>query len=216
MAEKLTTLAKRLRPFILGQMTDVAGSGAWSIIAGLEINKIIRLPLTGAAVFYDKTGANLTTALGLLNAGEIVMAHGPCTLTGDFTIPAGCSLICLDRAMITIAGQITLENGALIYNVHVAETANDADNIYGVVGPASGEAYILYCDISAIQSGAGNAYAIGATRGLTTNNGDLIVRHSRLYGSSVSGDGYAGRSIKGRIYSRHNDYYGSTDRWVLS
>lgn len=216
MAEKLTTLAKRLRPFILGQIFDAAGSGSLQIIAGLEINKIIRLPLTGAAVFYDKTGANLTTALGLLNAGEIVMVHGPCTLTGDFTVPAGCSLICLDRDMITVSGQITLEDGALIYNIHVTETANDANTIYGVLGPQTGEAHILYCDISAVQSGAGNAYAIGATRGLSVNNGDLIVRHSKLYGSSTSGDGYAGRSVRGRIYSRHNDYYGSTDRWVLT
>jgi len=182
-----------------------------------NLNRIFHFPINDdPPTQYTKTAANLTTALGLAVTGEIIQIHGPCTLTGDFAIPEGVALICLGRQNITIAGQVTIEDGGLLYNMRVAETANDANAIYGVLGPTTGEAYILYCDISAIQSGAGNAYAIGATRGLILNNGDLIVRHSKLYGSSTSGSGYAGRSLRGRIYSRHNDYYGSTDRWVTT
>ena len=207
MPQSLSRLIMHLKPYWLD---DAAA------VAGIELNKIILFPLAGPAVFYDKDAAGLTAALGAAQAGEIVMIHGPCTLTDDFTVPSEVVLLALARHEITLAGTVYLGESSVIYNLAITATANDANDLYGVVGPTAGTGYIYYCDISAVQSGAGNAYAIGATRGLTTNNGDLVIRHSKLHGESTSGDGYAGRSTRGRIYSRHNDYYGSTDRWVQS
>lgn len=182
-----------------------------------NLNRIFHFPINdNPPTQYTKTAANLTTALGLATSGEIIQIHGPCTLAADFTIPAGVILMGLGRDNITLSGKVTGGDGAVIYNLYVTKTANDANAIYGVVGPTVGTFYIYYCDISAIQSGAGNAYAIGAVNGINIGNGNIIVRHSKLYGLSVGGSGYAGRSTAGVIYSRHNDYYGSTDRWVLT
>ena len=96
MAEKLTSLAKRLRPFIAGQISNMIASSI--ILSPNELNKIIYLPLTGAAVLYTKTAANLTTALAGSSDGEIVQINGPCTLAGDFSVPVGVVLRSMTRA----------------------------------------------------------------------------------------------------------------------
>ena len=207
MPQSLSNLIMHLKPYWL--------DGA-SAVMGIELNKIIHYPLVGSAVFYDKTAAGLTSALAAATAGEIVQIHGPCALTGNFTVPDGAGLIGMERDDIQITGYVTLGEGSLIYNTKVYYSASSAGAVYGVQGPTIGTAYIYYCDITAINSGAGNAYAIGAINGTTVDDGNIIIRHSKLYGSATGGgSGYAGRSINGKIYSRHNDYYGSTDRWAL-
>lgn len=227
MAEKLTTLAKRLRPFILGQVAAAAGAGGvmtegpgidlLGSAIGFGGDSILLYHVSGNPVTeYALTAAGLTAGLGVITSGEWLRINGACSLTGNFTLPAGCELKADSLDQVTIIGTVTLNDDSRITNLKIANVANDANVLYGVVGPQTGTAYILNCDISAIQSGAGNAYALGATRGLTINVGNIDVQYSKLYGSSVGGSGYDGRSTAGFIYSRHNRYSAGTARWVLS
>jgi hypothetical protein len=200
-----------LRKRVSDLETLEAGAATYPAGTTFNLNRIFLFPQSSAAPYqYEKTDSGLAAALALASVGEIVMIHGPATFTSAITIPGGVILVGVGRPKIIIANSVYLGVDSAIFNLDASATANDANPLYGVVGPLSDTAYIYYCDISAIQSGAGNAYAIGATRG-----GDIVVRHSTLYGSSVSGSGYCGRASSGFIYSRHNDYIGSTDRWVL-
>lgn len=212
MAEKLTTLAKRLRPFIISQAMAAASAGA--IVN--EINKIILFPSAAVpAIFYPKTAAGLTAALAAATATQEVRINGPCTLTGNFTIPAGVELRANPLYLTTIVGTISTGANSYMENLTIAAVANDANALYGVTGPATGSAYLVNCNISAIQSGAGNAYAVGAVNGSGIGNGNIYAENCYLSGSSVSGSGYAGRSTAGLIYSKWNDYNFTTDRWVM-
>lgn len=208
MPQSLDNLIRHLKPYWL----DSAAA-----VTGIELNKIILFPsATTPAIFYSKTAAGLTAALLAVTAGSEVRINGPCTLTGDFTIPADTELRANPLFITTIIGTITTNPDSYIENCNIAAVANDANDLYGIIGPQTGTAYIRNCNISAIQSGAGNAYALGATRGLTINVGNIDVQYSKLYGSSVGGSGYDGRSTAGFIYSRHNRYSAGTARWVLS
>src|SRR5512139_1875432 len=188
--EKLTSLAKRLRPFILGYMSLSISSVYTAQILG-ELNRIIYFPITGAAILYTKTAANLATALAGCSSGEFVTIFGPCTLAGDFNIPEGAVLRAHEKYQTTIQGTITLGNGSRIKYLNITETANDAIAHYGVLNSQSGTSYIDECQVTVTQSGAGNAYAVGAINGLSTGDGAVMVNRSYLYGTSVSGSGYA-------------------------
>ena len=223
--EKLTSLAKRLRPFIAGQIGAIASSGAFvgegpgidivGFTVGLGGDTILKYDVGGLPVTeYAASAAGLAAGLAALVSGDILVVDYPGTISGDFTIPAGSMLTSHSRYQVTIVGQITLDEDASIYNLTVANVANSAAELYGVIGPVTGTAYILGCDISATQSGAGNAYAIGATRGASLNNGNISVQYSYLNGISVGGDGYAARSTRGIIEIWHGRAYGSTARYI--
>lgn len=206
MTQSLSYLIQRLKPYWLQ-----AGGAAF----GWEINKIIYLPIAGAAVTYDKTAANLTIALAGMAAGEIVQIHGPCTLADDFTIPADTCLMGIGPE-IELQGTITLGDGSIVYNLDIAAAANDANALYGVSGPTTGTAYLFDCKVTATQSGAGSAYAVGCVNGAYYGAGNVHVYRCRLNGVSVGGSGYAARSTYGEFKMWHGSAYGSTARWVTA
>ena len=227
MAERLTTLAKRLRPFIAGMVGNMASGGAFvtegpgiDIVGqtvGLGGDTILLYDSSGSPVAeYAASAAGLTAALGAATTGDIVIIDYPGTITGDFSIPATVMLTSHSRYQVTIVGQVTLNDDSTIYNLTVANQANSAAVIYGVVGPVTGSANIMLCDVSARQAGAGNAYAIGATRGASLNNGNLVVQDCYLFGDSTGGDGYAARSLRGKVEIWHSRAYGSTARYITS
>lgn len=229
MAEKLTTLAKRLRPFIQGQVGAISTTGALmqegpgiDLIGntiGLGGDTVLLYHIGGNPVTeYVLTYAGLTAALAVATTGEWVRINAACTITGDINIQAGVELQADSRAQVTIIGQVSMGTNSRLTRITVANAANSANALYGVVGPASGSAYLHDCDISAIQNGAGNAYAVGAINGTTTGNGHLYVDDCKLYGLSVSGDGYGGRSTRGNLYITGNTrgVYGSTDRFITT
>jgi hypothetical protein len=206
MPQSLDNLIRHLKPYWL----DSAAA-----IAGIELNKIILFPSTTTpAIFYSKTAAGLAAALIAVTAGSEVRINGPCTLTGDFEIPAGAELRANPLFITTIVGTITMNESSYMENLTIAAVANDANALYGVIGPQTGTAKIKKCHITATQSGAGNAYAIGATRGASSGNGNLDVKKSYLNGISVGGSGYAARSTRGKIDIWHGQAYGSTARYI--
>jgi hypothetical protein len=212
--EKLTSLAKRLRPFILGQM-DQSITSVYTAVILAELNRIIYFPIVGGAVLYTKTAANLAIALAGCSSGEWVTIFGPCTLAGDFNIPAGAVLRAHDQYQVTIQGTITLGNGSRIENLSIEKTANSAADIYGVLNSQSGTSYIKDCEVLVTQSGAGNAYALGAINGLSIGDGGVEVHDTFLSGTSVGGSGYAVRSTRGivKLWGTERNY-GSTARYV--
>ena len=153
-------------------------------------------------------------ALAAATSGDVVFLDKVGTITGDITVGPGIELRSRSRKENTLVGKITLDQDASINNLTVANVANSAAELYGVIGPVAGTAYILFCNVSATQSGAGNAYAIGATRGASLNNGNIKVQYSYLNGISVGGDGYAARSTRGIIEIWHGRAYGSTARYI--
>lgn len=208
MPQSLDNLIRHLKPYWL----DSAAA-----IAGIELNKIILFPSgTVPAVFYSKTAAGLTAALAAAASTQEVRINGPCTLTGNFIIPAGVELRANPLYLTTIIGTISTGANSYMENLTIAAVANDANALYGVTGPATGSAYLVNCNISAIQSGAGNAYAVGAINGTSSGNGNLYVDDCKLFGDSVGGMGYAGRSIAGYLYVTGNTRgaIGSTDRFT--
>lgn len=229
MAEKLTTLAKRLRPFIQGQVGAISTTGALmqegpgidliGNIIGLGGDTVLLYHTAGNPVTeYALTFAGISSALAIATTGEWVRINAACTISGDIDIPAGVELRADSMGQITVIGKITAGNNSKLTNITVANVANSANELYGVVGPTSGSAYLSNCDISAIQSGSGNAYAVGAINGLTANNGNIYCDDCKLYGSSVGGDGYGGRSTRGNLYITGNTrgVYGSTDRFTTT
>ena len=216
MPEKLTTNAKRLRPFILGYMEDVVASNVFNADILGELNKIIYFPIVGKAILYDKTAANLTTALAGCAAGEWVTIFGPCTLTGDFTIPASAELRAHDRHQVIIDGTITMNSASLIKYLTISKTANDATTIYGILNSQTGTSYIDECDITVTQSGAGDAYGVAAINGLSAGDGGVNIKRSLINGVSVSGSGYGIQSTRGIVKVWHSIVYGSTARYILT
>lgn len=229
MAEKLTTLAKRLRPFIIGQTTAVAVSGGYvgegpgidliGYLVGLGGDSVLRYHTGGDPVTeFPLTFAGLSAALATATTGEWIRINSPCTITGDIDVPIGVELRADSRGQVTIIGEVSLNSNSKLTKITVANAANSASALYGVVGPTSGSAYLSDCDISSIQSGSGNAYAIGAINGLVINNGNIYCDDCKLYGSSVGGSGYGGRSTRGYLYVTGNTrgVYGSTDRFITT
>jgi len=223
--EKLTTIARRLRPF-LAQMIEELQIGGGLVTEGPDIDvigkvvgrggdQIITFDTAGAPVAeYAPTSAGFDLALGA--TAPIVWLYGY-TISGDHTIPAGYHVIGNQRDTSILSGQITMGTGSSLTNLSVIRTANDANALIGVGGPGTGTGYIYGCKVACTQAGAGAAYAIAANGGLYLYQGDIHAARCELEATSVGGVGYCGLSSAGRIYSRWNktDVY-TTDRWLVS
>jgi len=223
--ERLTTLAKRLRPFFGGQIGAMAAAGALMDEGpGIDlIGKVIGFGGDTVLVYhtagnpvteYAFTAVGLAAALAAATSGEWVRINAAGSITGNFTVPAGVVLITDSQIQTTIIGTITLGAGAVIFNLNIAAVANDANALYGVLGSTGAVSYLFDCNVHATQSGAGNAYAVGAINGHAVGDGDVYVYRCRLHGISVGGSGYAARSTAGLFKMWHGSAYGSTARWV--
>lgn len=221
--EKLTTLARRLRPFFVFQME---ASLAALMEEGPDIDLVDKqIGRGGDTIITFDTGGNpvaeyAATSAGfdLANAdsGEITWLYG-FTVDGDHIIPAGRRVIGNQRDTSILSGLITMGAGSSLENLSVIRTANDATTLIGVGGPPSGVAYLRNVRVSVTQSGAGAAYAVAANAGLTIDNGDIHIHRSELEATSTGGAAYCGLSSYGRLYVWHSkaDIF-TTDRWLVS
>ena len=232
MAEKLTTLAKRLRPFILGHIQNVAASGGLvnegpgidlvGNYVGLGGDTILQYSASWIPVAeFAPTDAGLVSALAALASGDaLILPSGTIPLTSAHTLPDSTAIVGFGPKICTLdlsgGGTITLGNLSILYGITVNNTQSSANAIYGVLGPDTGAGYVINCDVTATQAGAGNAYAIGAINGITAADGGIYADDCYLYGSSVGGSGYAARSTHGiiRITGNTRGNYGSTDRYT--
>jgi|WetSurMetagenome_2_1015567.scaffolds.fasta_scaffold08917_2 hypothetical protein len=134
----------------------------------------------GGAVLreFAATDAGLDLASAAAAAGDLVLLP-LFTLAGNHTLTAGVHYAGSSRRGTILSGQITGAAGATLEHLSITRTANDANVLAALVGPAAGICYVTDCELAATQAGAGTGYAIAV------GNGDVYVYDSSLYGSTA-------------------------------
>ena len=191
MAYKPAELAAILRPFLLGDMAQVAS--AVSGAEGIAFDRPLLSRGDGTPIEeYD----TLALALAATTPGSTVWLP-PGTYHGNHTVPAHGRMVGFGRYATQLTGQITLGGeGTILHNISIPRTANDANTLIGVVGPASGTARMFNCGVRLTQSGAGDAYAVSHT-----GAGDLWIKGCMLLAETDGGTARAVyRSGPGNVY----------------
>jgi len=133
------------------------------------------------ALLLDYPGVivGLLAAAGASVAGDVIeMPAG--TIVGDFAVPAG--VILRGRGWQSILeGQLTLGAGAGAEHLKVFQDVDTADDIIGIIGPATGEATIRDVQVSLNQAGAGKAL------GLLSAGGTLRAYECEVWVSGATG-----------------------------
>lgn len=158
---------------------------------------------------YPTTSAGLDDASAAAVAPDIIFIPD-CLIPDDHTFVAGVHYVGLSRRGTVLSGQITLGVGTVLDNLSIIRTANNANDLIGVQGPATGQAYIQDCVVTCTQSGAGNAYAIN-----TPSGGGFETWMSDFWGTSIGGSGYAARSYDGLIYIYGGRCRGTADQFLV-
>jgi len=217
MAYKPAELAAILRPFLLSDIAQVAS--AVSGAEGIAFDKPLLSRGDGTPLEeYD----TLALALAAANSGNTIWLP-PGIYGGDHTIPTGVRVVGFGRFSTQLTGQITLGgDNTVLHNISIPRTANDANTLVGVVGPASGTARMFNCGIRLTQSGAGNAYGVvdgGGTATLTNVTVNVANATGAAYavyvasGGTINADdcellaetgsaGYAAYLVDGNFYQR--------------
>lgn len=198
----LTTLAKRLRPFLLAAVASSTQTvaQAWGGIMYIPING-------GTVEYFPVTQQGLTDAVAAALAGGVAyMIWIPtATLGGDHTVPASGGLVSMGNRTI-LTGKITGGgNNSYLRGMTVSRTASDGNDLIGVQAPTSGTMVLNECTILTTQSGAGNSYAVqGAAGNIDAWNSDLDGQ------ASGGGNGHAVKAGAGIVTLYHCVTNGST------
>jgi len=135
---------------------------------------------------FDADDDGLTAALAAMSNGDVVKLP-PCSISGDHVVPAGGALVGCSRENSILTGQVTLSDGAVLENLSIVRSVNNADDVYGVLLPTTGgTGYIYNCTISVTQAGAGKGIGILAFgRGfLGTSETEPGLVNCYVYGST--------------------------------
>ena len=181
--DKITDLAKELRPFLL--------SVATSVVRMAVGNKIILYHPLAEVSMFDVTSAGLDQAIAAAVSGDYIDVPGACTIDGDHTLPAG--VILGGRGGNAIfTGTITLGSGGGVRDVGVVCSGDG--NLTCVVGPDSGTAFIRDCFIY-VSSDDGTGI------GVQVGDGDISIVncHVQAFGL-VEGIGVNSGNGAGYVY----------------
>lgn len=174
----ITTLYKRLKPFLQSTvMAPSSLSSTWYRIWLIYGDGTIPSD-------YPVTSAGFESALNAASSGDIIRVFAA-TISGDFIVPAGVAVVG-DGEKTVFTGRLNLKSNSVLSNVSVTRTANSADDLIAIAGPATdgNTAYLFNVDASAVQSGAGDAV------GLLVQDGDVVSQVCTFTGTSTSGSGY--------------------------
>jgi hypothetical protein len=158
---------------------------------------------------YEFSTEGFNEASGDALAGDKIEIMGAGTITGALATAEEVHYYSNDAIIFT--GEITTAANTALHDFYMRRTADDSDNLIGVIGPEWGTCRMVHCDVQTKQSGAGNSYAISAERG-----GVFLVEDCSLEGTSVGGFGYAGRSLRGKIKMIGGRCAGSTDGFYIA
>ena len=173
-------------------------------------NRILRFSTARVEIVqYPGTATGMTNAIAQVETDDVYFMPNR-TIGGDYTLPADTDWIGIHRHRARLTGQITLGDDTAIINLTIERTADDGNDLKGVIAPSSGGGYIIACRISVTQAGAGGAYAVNVE-----SDGDIETEESHLLATSGSGSGYAVYHAEGGITGNSYQYggrgYGSTD-----
>lgn len=168
--------------WIRASMTQVAlppGSTAneWA-------NIILIRAATATSAVFPVTAAGLTAALAAASSGDMVWIP-PSTLADDFVIPAGVGVTSMGNKTI-LEGQVTLNANTHLYSIILLKSYNEAGTVTGVIGPASGTAYLDDTSVKITNTGAGDVHAVAVSEG-----GNIEIWVCDINGNAAgAGDGY--------------------------
>ena len=173
----ITTLAKALEPFLL-QIVRMAPSASATLL-----NRIILIPSgSGDPSVYPKTSAGLNSASTAAASGDKIY-FPPCTIGSDHTFADGVEYWGARKNTI-LTGKITAL-AAVLHNLSITRTANDANELTSLEIASNISPIIFNCDISIVQSGAGNAYGVKVSSG----TGQPRLEYCNIDAQSVGGNG---------------------------
>lgn len=150
-------------------------------------------------LYYSVTTDGLTAALAGSGSGDVVLLPA-CTISGNFNIPDGASLIGVDRKRCILDGQITPGINSTVGELSIVRSESSG-TIYGVAS-ADNNVSIYDCLITISNSGGG-AIGIYATGGVIYANNCIISATG-----STSGYGYYAKHAD--IHITDGSAYGST------
>lgn len=192
-------------------ITPAGDTFNWSIswYGGL-FNRILRFSTARVKIVqYPGTATGMTNAISQAETDDVYWMPNR-TIGGNYTLPADTDWIGIHKYGAKLTGQITLSDETSIINLSVVRSADDGNDLKGVIAPGSGAGRIKNCLVSVTQAGAGGAYAVNVE-----SDGDIETMESYLIASSVGGSGYAvyhaGGGATGNSYQYGGRGYGSTD-----
>jgi hypothetical protein len=108
---------------------------------------------------YDADATGLAAAIADAGDGDIIILPAV-SIDGDFTVPAGVSLIGLERKRTVLTGQITIGAASVLYNLTV-ERSEEGDATGVVCAASADDAYpYLYNVTISVTSTSGNATGV--------------------------------------------------------
>jgi hypothetical protein len=170
---------------------------------------VIRYPNDGGiGEVYEFSSAGVNLAGEDSSAGDKIEITGAGQIDGEITLADQVEY--KSSKSVVFTSTIVSGYGTILEGFTIRVSSNDIGNCVGVMGGESGSCRMIHCDVYAYQSGAGNAYAISAN-----NGGGFECEDCNLLGSSTGGEGYAGRSIRGKIRAIGGSTTGSTDNFFI-
>lgn len=158
---------------------------------------------------YDPSDDGFDEAIaGTPSGGHVLLPS--IELEDDHSVSGGVRIVGMSRSATIINGQLSLGGDGGVENLKIYNAASSSSPLFGIKGAGLGTAIIQNCDISAINSGSGSAYA------LNDNGVTMYVYNSKIYGSASSGSGYAAFSSGGNIYLYGGSAYGSDDLFLVT
>jgi len=200
MGEKLTDLAKRLRPFLHGAGIPAIFAGAegpgidipaGTGVIGLGGDTILLCQSDGDPVGeFAATDAGLELASAAAASGDVIKLPA-CTIAGAHTLTAGVAYkgIAIDQTILT--GTITGASGASLHHCSVTVAANTSGYAYGVYGPSSGIFELWFVLINVTQAGAGSGVALGIDDGDVEGHKCSITADDIAIARAGDGDYYS-------------------------
>jgi hypothetical protein len=182
--QDLTTLAKRMRPLLVGLTENMinASEGPGIDIAarmiGVGLDSIlVQHDNNDPASEYPASDAGFAAALAAVVDYDILILPSV-VLANDYTIPAKTTILGYGLSA-TFSGEITLSADVFVYNVSFIRT--DTVDLNCVVGPGTGTAELISCRLSATST-AGTAACV------LIKDGSVILRECILHCSSTGTD----------------------------
>jgi hypothetical protein len=181
--EQITTLAKRLEPFLLASITNYVSESAPSATWG----KILVQPVNNPAAVrsYDRTSAGLIAANAEHNSNEFVWIPPSTYTAGTLTWKDNVAIASMGGNYVRIEGKQVFNGDAYLKGL-VLSNSGSGGTVTAIQGPPAGYLLLLNdCTSTADNTGTGPAHAI------TSDGGTVFLWGSNVEASATGGTAYA-------------------------